>query len=299
MNKWSVLLLITLCLVGAGLLISKLAGIPDAQHLIGEPTKAERIVAMAPNLTEILFALGLEDRIVGVTLHSDYPPAAEKKPKMGTFWQPDIEAIIGARPNLVITLAFEQQRNLASRLKRLGCETLTVNIEKVSELFDAVETIGAVTGTQAKATTLIDGIKKKFDNLSALIRDKAKIKVLWVIQREPLRVAGQDTFINEMIELAGGQNAIGPTLHKYPPIGSEQLIACAPQIIIEPVMGKKDLTKALPAAIKYYSRFENMPAVKNNRIYVIDGDTVSRLSPRLYEGVETIAKCLRPELFEN
>jgi iron complex transport system substrate-binding protein len=298
MNKWWWLLLIILCYSAVGFAI-----FGEQQRLTctdaPSPTKVGRIVSMAPNLTEILFTLGIGEKIVGVTTDSDYPPAAVKIPKVGTFWQPNIEAVISAKPNLVITLGFEQQRNLARRLKRIGYNCLTVNIEKVSGLFDAIEKIGAATATQSQANQLVSHIKKKLDELSTSVGRDHRIRVLYVVQRQPLRVAGRDTFINEMIELAGGENAVGPTVHKYPPIGAEQVYACRADVIIEPTMGQKDPTAQQDSAIEYWSRFKNVPAVANKRIYVIDGDMVARLGPRLDRAVEAIAKCLRPELFEN
>jgi iron complex transport system substrate-binding protein len=102
-----------------------------------------------------------------------------------------------------------------------------------------------------------------------------------------------------MIELAGGENAIGQTVYKYPPIGSEQVMACNTDVIIEPAMGSDDIQGQRVSALQYWSKYKYIPAVANNRVYVIDGDTVSRLGPRLYEGTETIARCLRPELFKN
>ena len=263
------------------------------------PTRAERIVSLAPNLTEILFALGLEKEIARVTLDSDYPAASAQKPKVGTFWQPNIEAVIAARPDLVITLGFHQQKNIAERLKRTGYKTLTVTIEKVNDLFEAIEKIGSVTGKEPQANELSTNIRKNLDRLTALVGTEKKVRALWVVQREPLRVAGRDTFVNEMIELAGGENAIGRTVHKYPPIGAEQVIVCDADVIIEPAMAQEDLERQQNRALQYWSKFENLPAVANKRIYVIPGDTVSRLGPRLYEGTETIARCLRPELFEN
>jgi len=219
---------------------------------------------------------------------------------IGTFWQPNIEAIIGTKPDIVFTLGFEQQRNLAERLRRIGYECLTLNIEKVSELFEAIRRIGAKTKRVPEANRVVSNIKRRLNNLSTLLGNKKRLRVLYVIQREPLRVAGRDTFVNEMIELAGGENAIGPTLHKYPPIGAEQVIACRPEVIIEPVMGRLgDDAGQQVGAISYWSKFESVPAVRTNRVYVIDGDVVSRLGPRFYEAVEIIARCLRPELFEN
>jgi iron complex transport system substrate-binding protein len=263
------------------------------------PDGAERVVSLAPNITEILFAIGLGDEVAGVTLDSDYPPDATKKPTVGTFWQPDIEAVVAARPSLIITLGFEQQTNLAERLRRIGYNCLTVNIEKVSELFEAIERIGSAAGRQLQAEELISRIRTKLQYLEVLVNAGPKVRVLWVVQREPLRVAGRDTFVNEMIELAGGENAIGPTVHKYPPISSEQVIACNADVIIEPAMGRQDIESQRQVAWQYWSRFQHLSSVENRRIYVIDGDTVSRLGPRLYEGTEAIARCLRPHLFEN
>lgn len=263
------------------------------------PRHADRIVSLAPNLTEILFALGLEKEVVGVTLYSDYPPAAAKKPKIGTFWQPNVEAVIAAKPDLVITLGFDQQKNIADRLKRIGYNGLTVRIEKVNDLFEAIEKIGAATGKQYQANKLVGDIRKKLNNLSVLVGTNERIRVLWVVQREPLRVAGRDTFVNEMIELAGGENAIGSTVHKYPPIGAEQVIVCGAEVIIEPAMQQKDPAEQQAGALQYWSRFKKVPAVANKRVYVIRDDTVSRLGPQLYDGIETIARCLRPEIFDN
>jgi iron complex transport system substrate-binding protein len=135
--------------------------------------------------------------------------------------------------------------------------------------------------------------------LSALAAKYEKPKVLWVIAREPLRVAGRDTFVNEIIELAGGENAIGRTVHKYPPIGSEQVIASAPDVIIEPAMGSKTVSEQQKEALRYWRRFKNVPAVADGRIYVISPDTVCRLGPRLPQGVETVARCIRTELFQD
>jgi iron complex transport system substrate-binding protein len=298
MNRWWWLLLIITCWSATGFAIFDFQQAQDCGDT-PLPTMADRIVSLAPNLTEILFALGLEKEIVRVTLFSDYPPAAANKPKAGTFWQPNIEAIIAARPDLIVTLGFEQQKNLAERLKRINYNCLTVNIKKVSDLFEAIERIGEATGKKVEANELVTNIKTNLDTLSALVGTEVKVRVLWVVQREPLRVAGRDTFVNEMIEFAGGENAIGPTLHKYPPIGAEQVIVCDADVIIEPSMLQQNLTGQENRALQYWSNFENLPAVANKRIYVIPGDTVSRLSPRLYEGIETIAQCLRPELFEN
>jgi len=296
MRKWWVLVLVTLCWIAAGFAIFG-SGQTPAENVMSK--RAERIVTLAPNLTEMVFALGLGERIAAVTSDSDYPAAAKDKPSVGTFWQPSLEAVIAARPDLVVTLGFTQQTALARRLTRIGYRTVTVNIEKVNDFFAAAEQIGVATGSGAEAKALTTKIKKRLQNLSSMTGKSGKVKVLYVVQRSPLRVAGRDTFVNEMLELAGGENAIGPTIHKYPPIGAEQVWVCGAEVIIEVAMGQSDTSKQKESAIEYWSRFKSVPAVANERIYVVEADTVSRLGPRLYEGVETIARCLRPEVFEK
>jgi iron complex transport system substrate-binding protein len=261
-----------------------------------EPT---RIVSMAPDLTEILFALGLGDRLVGVTQDSDYPPAALTKPRVGTFWRPSIEVVIATRPDLVVTLGSEQQKELSQRLTRMGYYCLTVDIERVEDLFRAFATIGDAAGVPERARELSQQIRAEVQRLRAQAAGLPPVKVLWVVQREPLRAAGPDTFVNEMIELAGGQNVIGPTLHKYPPVGAEQVIAAAPDVIIEPAMVKGSLAGQRRQAFAYWHRYVNVPAAAHGRIYVIEGDTVSRLGPRLPAGITAIARCLRPAPVEE
>jgi iron complex transport system substrate-binding protein len=257
-----------------------------------------RIVSLAPNLTEILFALGIEDEIAAVSSDSDYPSGAAEKVKVGNFWQPSLEAIISAGPDLVVALWFEQQNSVARRLERMGYRSLTLKIETVPELFDAVHKIGEVTGREKEAQRLVGRIQEQFDDIQSRFHSVKPCRVLWVVQTEPLRVAGRETFVNELIELAGGVNAIGPTLHKYPPIGTEQLFACSPDVIIQPAMLGGDLETRQQAAEVFWSRWKNVPAVKNKRVYVLQADTVSRLGPRLAEGVRLVARCLHPGLFQ-
>jgi iron complex transport system substrate-binding protein len=296
MKKWWILLVILATWISLGCVLLRPRH-ADAAFQGWSSHAPARIVSMAPNLTEILFSLGLDESVVGVTQDSDYPPAATQRPAVGTFWQPNIEAVIALRPDLVIALRFEQQRSLTERLTRMGYNCLTLDITTVADLFDAIPVVAAVTGRSQQAQRVIENMRAKIASVADATRDSDKVKVLWVVQRDPLRVAGRSTFINEMIELAGGENAIGPTIHVYPPIGGEQVIASAPQVIIEPAMTGGDLREQHAQAVSYWGRYVTVPAVANRRVYVIDGDLVSRLSPRLGDGIEVIAKCLRPELF--
>ena len=261
------------------------------------PNKPTRIVSLAPNLTEILFALGLDEEIAAVSNGSDYPPEAAKKSKVGTFWQPNTEAIIASKPDLVITLWFEQQKSVADSLNRLGYEVLTLKIEKIEELLTAIQNVGTATGCRQRSDELAENISTQLDDLKSKLSSTTNVKVLWVVQVEPLRVAGRNTFINELIELAGGENAIGPTISQYPQIGTEELLVCGAQAIIQSAMGKSNISEQQQAAERSWSRWSSLPAVKNNRIYVVEPDTTLRLGPRLPQGIEIVARCLHLDVF--
>ena len=290
--------MIILCLVGAGFVMFGVPKVPN-RDATGLPSKPAKIVSLAPNLTEILFTLGLEEQIVGVSNDSDYPPDAANKKKVGTFWQPSTEAIIACKPDLVVTLWFEQQKAVADNLKRLGYRVLTLKIEKIDELLTAIHKIGTMTDRQAQAEEHIEKLRNQLNDLRLKLGSANKVRVLWVVQVEPLRIAGRDTFINELIELAGGENAIGDTLQQYPPIGTEEILTCGVEVIIQSAMGTGGMADLQKDAEKFWSRWENVPAVKYDRIYVVEPDTVTRLGPRLFQGVELIARCLHPKIFEQ
>lgn len=292
MRRWWLLLAALVLWNGLGY---ALLGRPAGKGVLPLPAKTRpaRIVSMGPNLTEILYALDLASSIAGVTVDCDYPPAAEAKPKVGGFWQPNIEAIINLKPDLVVTLGFEQQRQLAGRLAGMGYPTLTLDIDTIDELFQAILAIGDATDASERAYDLVEAMRGRMEAVRRSAMTNSRPKVLWVVEREPLRVAGRETFANEIIELAGGRNAIGPTLHQYPSIGAEQVIASGIDVIIEPTMIAGREATQYEQAVRYWAHFANVPAVANGRIYVVNGDLVSRLGPRLCDGIETVAACLK------
>lgn len=296
-KPWTLLIIAIACLLwGFGLYLRAVSQKTfRLAKTLSTTNSPERIVSLAPNLTEILFALGLGERIVAVSSGSDYPAGAAGKNKVGTFWQPNTEAVVASRPDLVITLAFEQQKSVAESLKRLGYKVLTLKIEKIDELLTAIREIGAATGYKQAAEQMAKNISNRLNDLQSKFSSTNKVKVLWVVQTEPLRVAGRNTFINELIELAGGENAIAATIGRYPAIGTEELLACGPEVIIQPATGTGNIRQQQKAAEVFWGRRANLPAVKNNRIYVVEPDTVLRLGPRLPQAVELIAGCLHPK----
>ncbi len=281
-----------LCLLVGALLIIY-GSQKQKENKVSAPKKnPERIVSLAPDITEILFALGLGDKIIAVSSDSDYPPRAADKIKVGTFMKPSTEAIIAMKPDLVITQWFAEQKSVADTLEQLGYKVLVLRMEKFSELPEAIKKIGTAAGVQEKAEQLSNTIDSKINELKAKYANKEKIKVLWVIDKESMRVAGRNTFLNEMLEAAGGQNVIGNTLQQYPSISSEEILSCGAEVIIQSAMSIANIELQQKQAEAFWSKYQNLPAVKNKRIYVIYSDALLRLGPRVPEGIEIIAKCL-------
>ena len=290
--KINLVIILACAAVAAAMMSYEKAGPVESK---GRPV---RIVTASPQITEIAYAMGLENRIAAVTSDADYPPAASQKPMIGKFWQLNMEAMIAARADLVIIENFEQQKSIGRRMEQMGYPVLTVSMTNFEELFETIKKIGQATESEVAAQMLVDSIKSKLINLSGQFQCRPKRSVLWVMQTEPVRVAGVDTFPNEFIELAGGRNAIGKTVQKYPPIGAEQIVASAPEIIIQPAMSSASVEAERKAAVKFWSNYPNIPAVKNGRVYVIAAETVHRLTPRLPEGLELVGRCIHPEIFD-
>jgi iron complex transport system substrate-binding protein len=264
-----------------------------------DATTADRIITISPNITEIAFALGLGEKIIAVSSDSDWPAEAKGKIKVGSFWQPNIEAVIAAKPDLVITETFEQHKTIADNLECLNIRVLSLKIESIDEMVDAIRQTGDATGVRQAAEETAERILSKIEGIRKKFAGRDRPKVLWVIQAEPLRVAGQKTFINEIIEIAGGENCLGKTIQQYPQIGDEELLTNPADVIIHSAMGKASMEEQQKEAEVFWLKYKNLPAVKNKRIYVVNSDIVLRLGPRLPEGIETVARLLHPEEFSG
>jgi len=278
-------------------LLSSGMGFEDPQSETKSSSKyAERIVSLSPNVTEILFELGLGDRVVGVSNNSNYPAEAGSKQKVGTFWQPDTESILATRADLIVTLWFAQQKSAADSLERLGYDVLSLKIESRDELIAGIGKIAEVAGVKKQGEELIERLNGKLERIEARYDKVEKVRVLWVIQAKPLRVVGRGTFVDGLVVSAGGENAIGETIYRYPPISTEELLRCEADVIIQSSMGAEGLSKQQAMAEEFWKRYPNLPAVKNDRIYVVESDTILRLGPRLADGLELIGGFLHPEI---
>jgi iron complex transport system substrate-binding protein len=277
------------------LLLPTLASAAVFEDAIGRqvavPDTPQRIVSLVPSVTETLFALGVESRLVAVTDYCTWPEAAKKLPSIGSYADPGLETIISQRPDLVIAAADMNSRALIDKLSQLGIAVYVSHPDSLESALATISIIGTLTNSSAKAEQLLADMRGKIETLQKLLAEQQRISLVPCIMLQPLTVAGPDTLINDLIEAAGGRNIVEPGLSRYPTWNTESLLLADPQVIILPLHpGQED-----PEA--FFSQWPQLQAVRNERIIQIEADWLYRPGPRLVLGIEALAKALHPELF--
>jgi iron complex transport system substrate-binding protein len=254
---------------------------------------------MAPSITEVVFAMGLGDRVVGVSDFCDYPPEARKKPKIGGLVNPNMEAIVSLDPDLVIALPNVTHESLFRTLRHLGIRVLELPNDTLGDLFGTIRAIGKATSSEAAAEEMVRRLETKFDEVHRKVALAPRRRVMFVVGIEPLFVAGSGTFIDELITIAGGENIAGDSISKYPQIGIESVIARAPDVILYTSLNFELTPEQEAEAKKLWSVYPSLPAVREGRIRGLEADYVTLAGPRLEMGVEQIARAIHPEAFEQ
>jgi len=249
-----------------------------------------RIISLAPNVTEILFALGLESRVVGVTSYCDFPEAAKTKDKVGDTLRPDMEKIISLKPDLVVVSTSSQLENLTRRLDQLAIPVYVTNPRAVREVAASIRSLGEVTGTSERARGLAGEMESRIDAVERRVGGMARPRVLYVLQTGPLITAGRNTFINDLINIAGGKSISGDETADYPQFSRETVVARAPEVIIAPSSHGVEFVKESDLR----RDFATTPAIRSNRIVWVTPDLVDRPGPRIVEGLEQLSKGLHP-----
>jgi iron complex transport system substrate-binding protein len=253
-----------------------------------------RIVSLAPSNTEILFALGLEDKVFGVTEYCNYPEEASAKEKVGGYSGVDIEKVVAINPDLILA-ADMHKTEVIPALEDLGFTVIALAPYSLQETMDSITFIGALTDTEATAAQIVDdmeqGIKAVTDVTDGLTEEE-KIKVLYVIWYDPISSVGSDTRIHELIEIAGGINIAEVAGEGYPTLALEEIVSINPQVII--VNDDVSLQSILND-----SRLSEVDAIINGRVYSINADLTNRPTARIVEGLELMAEMIHPELFGN
>jgi iron complex transport system substrate-binding protein len=271
------------------------ATIPD---MLGRPVTIPdgplRLVSLSPSLTEIVFALGREDWLVGVTDFCDYPPAARAKPRVGGTMTPDLERMLQVRPSLVLATAEGNPRDLVGHLTRLGVPVLAVKPEGYAGILDSIRLLGRALQAQAAASALVRGMDEQGARIRRAVAGRRRPRVLYLVWSDPLIAAGPASFIHDLLRMAGGENVVQAGAVAYPRVSLEEVVARAPEVIL--VAGHLDAMDR-PSTIVRGGIWQGVPAVRSNRVVPVPGDTIHRFGPRVVEGLGHLARAIHPEAF--
>ena len=260
------------------------------------PEKPERIVSLAPSITEIVFALDQGYRLKGVTTYSDFPPEAKKLPKVGSYVQLDLEKIVALKPDLCIAIKDGNPIVVAQRLESMKIPVYAVNPKNLKTVIQTVQEIGGLLKVEKKANKLVQNMKLRIQKVKSMVaKTTYRPRVFLQIGVSPIVSVGTNTFSHELIVLAGGKNlAEGPIA--YPRYSIEQVLALSPEVIIITSMERAAVFKKVKAE---WDRWPNMPAVRNHHVFIEDSNLFDRPTPRLVDGLELMVRLIHPELFER
>lgn len=252
---------------------------------------ADRIVSLAPGNTEIVYGVGAQDKLVGVTTYCDYPPAAKKKKKIGDFSTPNTEKIASVNPQVVLVTG-GLQKGMVDSLNKLGIKTFMINPKSFEGLFKDMKAVGTIAGVKDKASKAVDAMRKKVNAIQAKARDLPKTSVFFEIYKQPLMTAGSGSLIDLMITSAGGNNIGATAGPQFPQFSEEQLLKENPDVYVAVKGSMGD-----PADISKRPGYSTLKAVKDGRVFVVEDNPYTRAGPRLVQGLQQLAEILHPEVF--
>ena len=264
----------------------------DLGRLVAINGTPQRIVSLAPAMTEILFALGLGDKVVGVTDYCDYPPEALEKPKVGGYSTPDIEKIVALNPDRVL-VAHGTPMEVIDTMIGLGLTLFGIKTTDLDDLLNDIKRIGEITDKELEAQALTSEMAVRILAVTNQTEElEQRPRVFYIVWHDPLWTAGSETFINELIEKGGGVNICG-NLTGYPTISIEEVVARNPEVII---------TSSWPSVYEWAMNETALNATdarQNGRVFACDDNLVQRPGPRLVQGLEWFAYFIHPEIFDE
>lgn len=297
MIKKSILILMIgmgLSLFNAGMVFAAGRTLMDqAGRTVVVPMSPDRVISLAPNITQIIYDLGCEDRLRGVTTYSDYPEAAKAIPRVGDYVRLDLEKIVSLKPDLCIAIKDGNPKETVMRLESLGIPVYAVNPRSIDTVMSSVLAIGMLLNASDRAENLVAGMKTRIRRVEKMAATAStKPRVFFQIGVSPIVSVGSDTFIHELIEKSGGVNLAGNQT-SYPRFSFEEIVVLAPDIIIMTTMEQESACDDVKAR---WRQWPGVPAVAANRIFIVDSDIFDRPTPRLIDALEILARMIHPEL---
>jgi len=245
-----------------------------------------RIVSLNPSTTELLFAIGAGGRLVGRTTYDRWPEAALAIPDLGPGLRPNVESVLAARPDLVLLYASDDNRDAARRLRAAGVPTAAYRVDRIADFRRVTLALGALTGDSAAARATVDSVGATIERVRAATTSLARPTVFWPLYDQPLLATGGGSFLNELIDVAGGSNVYGFMPEPSPRITVEDLLKRDPEVIL--------LSPESRARYVADPRWRALRAVRENRLLAVDTTLVYRPGPRLGEAARSVAQLLHP-----
>lgn len=259
------------------------------------PFPPKRIISLAPNITEILFSLGLDEEIVGVSIHCNYPERVKRKDRIGSYINLDYEKIVFLKPDLVIATGAGNTKDMVERLERFRFPTYVIFPKCFNDILKSIHHLGQVVNREKEALALIETMRQRKQRVAEQVKGLPRPRVFLQIGEAPIVSVGKGSFAHDLILLAGGENIVGNENGAYPRLGMEEILRRAPEVILISSMNPKgDYSRV----IQEWSRWKMIPAIKNGRIHLIDSDLIDRPSPRIIDGLEEMARLIHPEKFK-
>jgi iron complex transport system substrate-binding protein len=268
----------------------------DTGRRVVVPPEVQRIVTLAPDLTETIYALGLGEHLVGDTENCDTPPAAKSKPHIGTPISPSLEAVVALHPDLVLATTSINRRDSVDALRQLGIAVYTTDPHTVEGMLKSIEQIAYLSNAGESGTALVAGLRARLDALHARLADLPLVHVLFVVWEDPLITIGQNTFIADALRWAGGESVI-LSKQNWPRVGLETVVKLQPDFIL--LTGDHQKAESSDALeLQKRPGWKNLRAVEQGHIAVI-GEAVDRPAPGLVDAIEELAHVLHPEAFRE
>jgi len=265
--------------------------VDDLGRLVAINGTPQRIISLAPSNTEILFALGLGDKVVGVTMYCDYPPETQDKEKVGDYYGPDVEKIIALEPDLILATDFHRF-DLIPALAEQGFAVFAVAPQTLEDVLESIQKIGEITGKEEEASALVNGMQSKIEEIEEQTKElEEKPSVFYMTWHDPMWTVGRNTWIDDLINIAGGVNIFSQYFESGAMVQIEWVILLNPEVIIT---SEWSYDWALNA-----TELASTNASQTGRIYTFDDDLAQRPGPRLVEGLEWFAHFVHPEIFEE
>jgi iron complex transport system substrate-binding protein len=248
-----------------------------------------RIVSMVPNLTEILYAIGAGDRLVGRTSYDRIPPQVMSVPDLGPGLRPNVEAVLAARPDLVILYGSQDNRDAARRLRAAGVMTASYKVDRVADFARVTEVLGRLTGDTAAARVTIDTVERTLAATLERTVAAPRPRVFWFLWENPLLAVGGGSFLNELLKVAGGRNVYDSLPEPSPPVSFEDLVRRDPDIVLASAKTR--------ARMLADPRWRTLRAVREGRVLLFDTTIVNGPSARIGSSAMSLARVLHPDAF--